>query len=236
MLKSLLLLLLLGGCFRLFEVAPLTDEPDSRGVLLDADSRWNAESGEHIRKDSGVDVDTADISTDSRDVDADFESVDSWDADLGSVDDPELVITDTDIISPLDADIYALDADRDIDIEVPEVIPLLVAGDHRTCLLFPDGVLRCWGSNSSGSLGLGIAENIGDDEPASAGGPAAFGGVVTKVGAGDSHVCVVQPGAGHAAWAGRFFRDLKQRAIDGRRNANSVTEIADPTVEERYLR
>jgi alpha-tubulin suppressor-like RCC1 family protein len=35
--------------------------------------------------------------------------------------------------------------------------------DH-TCVLLDDGVIRCWGLNANGELGLGHQENIGDNE------------------------------------------------------------------------
>ena len=38
------------------------------------------------------------------------------------------------------------------------------AGSSHTCVLWDDGEMACWGSNSHGQLGIGSTENIGDDE------------------------------------------------------------------------
>jgi alpha-tubulin suppressor-like RCC1 family protein len=46
----------------------------------------------------------------------------------------------------------------------------LAAGLEHTCALSSSNELRCWGDGSSGQLGYGNIENVGDDEtPASAG-------------------------------------------------------------------
>ena len=51
------------------------------------------------------------------------------------------------------------------------------AGAFHTCARLDDGSVICWGrgDDNNGSLGYGNATNIGDSEPASAGGPLALG-------------------------------------------------------------
>jgi cysteine-rich repeat protein len=42
---------------------------------------------------------------------------------------------------------------------------LVATGGNHTCAILADGyTLRCWGRNGLGQLGLGILENVGDDE------------------------------------------------------------------------
>lgn len=48
-------------------------------------------------------------------------------------------------------------------------------GDTHACVVFVDGTLTCWGDASNGKLGYGNVEDIGDDEPPSAGGAVALG-------------------------------------------------------------
>ena len=37
------------------------------------------------------------------------------------------------------------------------------AGSSHTCILWDDGQMACWGSNSHGQLGIGSTEDIGDE-------------------------------------------------------------------------
>ncbi len=45
----------------------------------------------------------------------------------------------------------------------PGTITQIAAGLGHYCVVFQDGTLRCWGTNSSGELGLGHTNHIGDD-------------------------------------------------------------------------
>ena len=58
---------------------------------------------------------------------------------------------------------------------------MLGAGALHTCALLDTGALRCWGDNSYGQTGRGVAEVIGDNEtPASAGDVNVGGSVVSS--------------------------------------------------------
>jgi alpha-tubulin suppressor-like RCC1 family protein len=48
-------------------------------------------------------------------------------------------------------------------------------GVEHACVVLDDGSIRCWGSGGSGRLGYGDENDIGDDEPPTAGGPVALG-------------------------------------------------------------
>ncbi len=76
---------------------------------------------------------------------------------------------------------------------------LSVGGGHA-CVLLADGSARCWGRNEHGQLGLGHTDDIGDDEPAGAGGPIALGGAAIQISAGGSHTCALLEGGDVRCW------------------------------------
>lgn len=47
----------------------------------------------------------------------------------------------------------------------------IVAGTSHTCVLLQNGDVQCWGANTSGQIGLGYVDTIGDDELATDIGP-----------------------------------------------------------------
>ena len=54
------------------------------------------------------------------------------------------------------------------DVNVGGPVQAIVAGGDHTCAILMSGVLRCWGDNSSGELGIGNTNKFGDNEPAAA--------------------------------------------------------------------
>lgn len=70
------------------------------------------------------------------------------------------------------------------------VTQLSAGGDH-TCALFDDGAVYCWGRNDYGQLGLGVAQNIGDNEPPLSGGPVPLGQPAKTLSAGPWHTCAI---------------------------------------------
>lgn len=54
------------------------------------------------------------------------------------------------------------------DVEIDGVAVGVVAGGNHTCALLDTGVMRCWGFNQRGQLGIASTQNIGDDELPSA--------------------------------------------------------------------
>ena len=49
-------------------------------------------------------------------------------------------------------------------ISLSEFITQIVSNYDNTCVIFNEGHIRCWGANTSGSLGLGHNRPVGDDE------------------------------------------------------------------------
>lgn len=46
----------------------------------------------------------------------------------------------------------------------PRIVKSVVTSGRHTCALFDTNQIRCWGDNSSGQLGIGSSESLGDDE------------------------------------------------------------------------
>ena len=65
----------------------------------------------------------------------------------------------------------------------------IVAGLMNACALRADGQVFCWGDNSSGQLGYGTFDPVGDDERPVDMGPLVFGSEVAEIAIGDSHAC-----------------------------------------------
>jgi cysteine-rich repeat protein len=89
---------------------------------------------------------------------------------------------------------YVGDDEVPVDVEpvrLGEAAVQLSAGDNHTCAVLAGGVLRCWGRNSYGELGLGYIEYVGDDETPEDVPPVDVGGAVTMVSAGAMHTCAL---------------------------------------------
>ncbi len=77
----------------------------------------------------------------------------------------------------------------------------LDAGYTHTCAVLEDGDVLCWGEGTSGRLGYGNTENVGDDETPAAVGPVDLGGRrVAKVTCGSTHTCVLLEDGGVVCW------------------------------------
>ncbi len=69
----------------------------------------------------------------------------------------------------------------------------LAAGEGFSCAILDDGTVRCWGLNSSGQLGYGNTNNIGDDETPSTAGPVNLGAgrTAVQIATGSTHACAI---------------------------------------------
>ncbi len=83
----------------------------------------------------------------------------------------------------------------------------ITAGQFHTCALLTGGAVRCWGDNSSGQLGLGNTDNIGDNElpttNVNLGGATAL-----AVAAGGAHTCALLNTGAVRCWGWNFFGAL----------------------------
>jgi alpha-tubulin suppressor-like RCC1 family protein len=82
------------------------------------------------------------------------------------------------------------------------------AGGIHTCALLESGIVRCWGSGSSGQLGYASTGNVGDvGVPASAG-DVNVGGKVTQVVAGQYNTCALLESGSVRCWGSGMYGAL----------------------------
>ena len=82
------------------------------------------------------------------------------------------------------------------DIQLGGLATAISAGDDHACALLDTGDVRCWGDGSSGRLGYGNENDIGDDEHPSSAGNVDIGGVAMAISAGSNRTCaLLQTGA-----------------------------------------
>lgn len=85
-------------------------------------------------------------------------------------------------------------------VDVGGPVAALTTGAEHTCARLVDGSVRCWGSNTSGQLGLGQPGDVGDDETPASVGPVLVGGVVQSLVAGWFHTCALLDGGSVRCW------------------------------------
>ena len=76
----------------------------------------------------------------------------------------------------------------------------LAAGSLHTCARFTDGSVRCWGDGTSGKLGYGNTDHVGDDELPADVGFVSLGGPATALCAGTDHTCALLASGAVRCW------------------------------------
>jgi alpha-tubulin suppressor-like RCC1 family protein len=107
----------------------------------------------------------------------------------------------------------------------------LAAGGLFTCALMTSGNVRCWGWNSSGQLGYGHKNNIGDDETPASAGDVSLGGTAAQITAGGEHACALMTTGAVRCWGNGAYGAL------GYGNTNNIgdDEIPSSVGEVRVL-
>ena len=90
----------------------------------------------------------------------------------------------------------------------------IVAGTHHTCVRWSDGVVKCWGSNYTGQLGLGDTNPRGDD-PEGMGRALPMvdmgtGARASEIGAGGASTCALLVDGKVKCWGRNAFGGLGQ--------------------------
>ena len=88
------------------------------------------------------------------------------------------------------------------DVDVGGTVVQIAGGTYHTCALLDTGKVRCWGRGTSGQLGYGNIESIGDDEAPASAGDVDIGGTVTQIAAGWVHTCALLDTGNVRCWGG----------------------------------
>jgi alpha-tubulin suppressor-like RCC1 family protein len=75
------------------------------------------------------------------------------------------------------------------DVAIGGTVTSIAAGSDHTCAVLEGGAVRCWGLGTSGRLGYGNVETIGDDELPESVAAVDLGGPAAQVAAGALHTC-----------------------------------------------
>lgn len=82
-----------------------------------------------------------------------------------------------------------------------ESVERLTLGARHTCALMTSGMVRCWGQNNRGQLGLGHAADVGDSPGEMPPDPVALGDeTVLDVAAGSHHTCALLASGSLRCW------------------------------------
>src|SRR5690606_11667889 len=103
------------------------------------------------------------------------------------------------------------------DDELPTAVPPIKLGGKAlqvsvgvsfVCAVLEGGAVRCWGRNTSGQLGLGHVQVIGDDEHPDSQPPVKLGGKALQVATGSQHACALLEGGQVRCWGNNYFGTL----------------------------
>lgn len=103
-------------------------------------------------------------------------------------------------------------------LQTGESIKQIAAGSNRTCALFANGRVKCWGEGGGGYLGQVTGSTYGDNESPISLGYVNVGGFVKQLAMGDYHVCALLAGGTVRCWG---------NATDGSLGYGNTTTIGD---------
>jgi alpha-tubulin suppressor-like RCC1 family protein len=118
-----------------------------------------------------------------------------------------------------------------IDLGVDDVVEMSMGFQHA-CVLTSQGVVRCWGGNFTGQLGLGHTDNIGDDELPSTAPDVSVGGAASHACAGGDHSCALLESGGLRCWGGNNYGQLGYGHTDEIGDNESPASAGDVDVGE----
>lgn len=111
-----------------------------------------------------------------------------------------------------------------VNLGVGRTATALSAGNEHTCALLDNGAVRCWGVGSSGQLGLGNTDGIGDDETPDTAPTINLGAgrTATAIASGQNHTCAILDTGDARCWGINAYGQL------GLGNTNDVGDDETP--------
>ncbi len=99
-----------------------------------------------------------------------------------------------------------------VDLGSDRTAKAIAAGYAHTCAILDNAYVKCWGSNTSGQLGLGDINNRGDNSSNMGDSlPAVDLGTTAKaISAGDSHTCAILDNSQVKCWGDNYYGQLGQ--------------------------
>ena len=111
----------------------------------------------------------------------------------------------------------------------------IAAGLQPTCALLVTGRVRCWGAGSSGQLGYGNTNDIGDDEVPASAGDVLVGAAAVEVHVGQAHSCALLDTAAVRCWGLGSFGILGYGNTDKIGDDNLPVSAGDVEVGGRIV-
>ncbi len=103
----------------------------------------------------------------------------------------------------------------------------VVAGFAHTCALLDDGTVQCWGFGSSGQLGYGNGDTIGDDEDPADAGVVPLDTTVRSIAADGNHTCAITEAGRVRCWGQGTDGRLGYGNTDNLGDDESLTDLRD---------
>jgi cysteine-rich repeat protein len=94
------------------------------------------------------------------------------------------------------------------DLDIGGPVAELAVGHHHNCARLETGAVRCWGRGTAGELGLGAADNIGDDPGEMPPPDVPVGGNVIQLALGLRHSCALLDTGKLRCWGANGFGQL----------------------------
>ncbi|MCP3974408.1 MAG: hypothetical protein GY720_07940 [bacterium] len=93
-------------------------------------------------------------------------------------------------------------------VELGGLATTIAVGQAHSCAVLESGNVRCWGLNSSGQLGYGNTDTIGDDELPSSAGDIDLGAAALALTAGDNFSCALLDSGTIRCWGMNEYGQL----------------------------
>ncbi len=115
-------------------------------------------------------------------------------------------------------------------ISLGDTVVQVATGGAHTCALLRGGSVRCWGLNTSGQLGYGHKNSIGDDEAVLSQSYVNLGTRAVRIAAGDSHTCALLSTGKVRCWGYNGYGQLGYGHTQNIGDDESLWDVSDVQV------